>query len=152
MKTTGAVIALAALAQDTRLAVFRLLVQQGPSGLAAGEIAGQLAIAPATLSFHLKELAHAGLVSSRQEGRFVFYAANFDAMNALLAFLTENCCAVDCGPTCAPAAACNPPTVARSAGSARKGRTPHGRPEDDARRPVVGTARRMKGPPSRSKT
>jgi DNA-binding transcriptional ArsR family regulator len=114
MQSTDAVTALAALAQDTRLAVFRLLVQQGPSGLAAGEIAGQLGIAPATLSFHLKELAHAELVSPRQEGRFVFYAANFDAMNALLAYLTENCCAADCGPACAPAAVCDPPTPARS--------------------------------------
>jgi ArsR family transcriptional regulator, arsenate/arsenite/antimonite-responsive transcriptional repressor len=120
MKTTNAVTALAALAQETRLAVYRLLVQQGPSGLAAGEIAGQLAIAPATLSFHLKELAHAGLVSARQEGRFVFYAANFDAMNALLGYLSENCCAADCGPSCAPAAACNPPTLARTARKARR--------------------------------
>lgn len=120
MKTKDAVTALAALAQETRLAVYRLLVQQGPSGLAAGEIAGQLAIAPATLSFHLKELAHAGLVSARQEGRFVFYAANFDAMNALLAYLSENCCAADCGPSCAPAAACNPPSLARTARNARR--------------------------------
>jgi ArsR family transcriptional regulator, arsenate/arsenite/antimonite-responsive transcriptional repressor len=120
MKSTDAITALAALAQDTRLAVFRLLVQQGPSGLAAGEIAGQLRIAPATLSFHLKELAHAGLVSSRQDGRFVFYAANFDAMNALLAYLSENCCAADSGPTCAAASACNPPTLARAARNARK--------------------------------
>lgn len=122
MKSTDAVTALAALAQDTRLSVFRLLVQQGPSGLAAGEIAGQLGIAPATLSFHLKELAHAGLVSSRQQGRFVFYAANFVAMNGLLAFLTENCCAADCGSSCTPAVACNPPDAARPARTARKGK------------------------------
>ncbi len=120
MKSTAAVAALAALAQDTRLAVFRLLVQQGPSGLAAGEIAGQLAIAPATLSFHLKELAHAGLVSSRQEGRFVYYAARFDAMNALLAFLTENCCAVDGGPSCAPFVACKAVDASRRARVAGK--------------------------------
>ena len=101
MKSTGAVSALAALAQDTRLDVFRLLVQQGRSGLAAGEIAQHLGVSPATLSFHLKELAHAKLVTSRQDGRFVFYAANFGAMNSLLAFLTENCCAAD-GGTCAP--------------------------------------------------
>ena len=118
MKTNDAVTALAALAQDTRLAVFRLLVQQGPSGLAAGEIAGALGIAPATLSFHLKELAHAGLLSSRQEGRFVFYAANFDAMNALLAFLTENCCAADCGSACRPATACAPAATGRRSGAA----------------------------------
>jgi DNA-binding transcriptional ArsR family regulator len=108
METSDAVNALAALAQDTRLAVYRLLVQQGPSGLAAGEIASRLDIAPATLSFHLKELSHAGLASSRQEGRFVYYAANFEAMNALVAFLTENCCAADCGPACVPAVACHP--------------------------------------------
>jgi len=119
MKTTHAVTALAALAQDTRLAVYRLLVEQGPSGLAAGEIAGQLAIAPATLSFHLKELAHAGLVSSRQEGRFVFYAANFGAMNALVAYLTENCCAAD-GGSCAPAAACGTVNTTRSLRTAAK--------------------------------
>ncbi len=75
----------------------------GTSGLAAGEIGGVLMVAPATLSFHLKELAHAGLPRSRQEGRYVAYAANFDAMNALLAFLTENCCTADCGPSCATA-------------------------------------------------
>ncbi len=86
------------MAQESRLRVFRLLVQHGPSGLAAGEIAAQLEIAPATLSFHLKELAHAGLVTSRQDGRYIYYAANFSAMNELLAFLTENCCIGDCGP------------------------------------------------------
>jgi DNA-binding transcriptional ArsR family regulator len=107
MKSKAVVQSLAALAQETRLAVYRLLVQQGPSGMAAGEIASQLELAPATLSFHLKELAHAGLVIPRQDGRFIFYAADFEAMNALLAFLTENCCAADCGP-CSPAAACTP--------------------------------------------
>ncbi len=119
MKSKDAVIALGALAQDTRLAVYRLLVQQGPSGLAAGEISGQLGIAPATLSFHLKELAHAGLVSSRQEGRFIYYAADFSAMNELLAYLSENCCAVDCGP-CAPAVACEPAAKVRGARKAAK--------------------------------
>lgn len=110
MKTEAAVAALAALAQATRLDVYRLLVQQGPSGLAAGEIAAQLQIAPATLSFHLKELARAALLKSRQQGRFIFYAADFAAMNELLAYLTENCCAADCPPggVCAPASACAP--------------------------------------------
>ena len=96
METTQVVTALAALAQPTRLSVFRMLVQQGPSGLAAGEIASNLDIAPATLSFHLKELSHAGLVTTRQEGRFIYYAAHFGAMNGLIEFLTENCCAADC--------------------------------------------------------
>ena len=118
MKTTDAVIALAALAQDTRLAVYRLLVQQGPTGLAAGEIAGALDIAPATLSFHLKELSHAGLVSSRQEGRFIYYAAHFEAMNALIAFLTENCCAADGGPTCSSVVVCKPAAASRQARAA----------------------------------
>ena len=106
MKTTDAVVALAALAQDTRLAVFRLLVEQGTVGMSAGEIAEKVGIAPAALSFHLKELSHARLVASRQEGRYVFYSADFASMNRLLAFLTENCCAADggaCGPgACAP--------------------------------------------------
>jgi len=109
MKTTEAVNALAALAQDTRLDIFRLLVQQGTSGLAAGEIAEQLDVSPATLSFHLKELANARLVTSRQDGRFVFYSANFGSMNRLLTFLTENCCAAD-GGACAPRTAACPPT------------------------------------------
>lgn len=108
MKTNDAVIALAAMAQETRLAVFRLLVQQGSTGMSAGEIAERVGIAPAALSFHLKELSHARLVTSRQEGRYVFYAADFAAMNRLLAFLTENCCSADggtCGPVgCAPSA------------------------------------------------
>jgi DNA-binding transcriptional ArsR family regulator len=122
METMSAVQALTALAQETRLGVFRMLVQQGPSGMAAGEIAQQLAIAPATLSFHLKELSHAGLVSARQEGRFIFYAANFAAMSELLAYLTENCCAADCGPgaTCAPDRACAPANQKRTARGRRK--------------------------------
>lgn len=121
MESLTAVRALAALAQETRLAVFRLLVEQGPSGLAAGEIAARLGIAPATLSFHLKELSHAGLVSTRQDGRYVFYAADFSTMNGLLAFLTENCCVADgsscAAPSCAPRQApkANPSTRARPA-------------------------------------
>jgi DNA-binding transcriptional ArsR family regulator len=110
METKTAVTALAALAQETRLAIFRLLVEAGPQGLAAGRIAEQLAIAPSSLSFHLKELAHAALVTTRQDGRFVYYAADFAAMSALLSYLTENCCR---GGSCAPAAVvacipCNP--------------------------------------------
>ena len=122
MESKDAVRALAALAQDTRLDVFRLLVQHGPSGMAAGEIAEHLAIAPATLSFHLKELSHAGLVTSRQDGRFNFYAANFTGMSELLAYLTENCCAADCGPgaVCAPVATCAPAVPKRAAAGGRK--------------------------------
>ncbi|MBI5937382.1 MAG: helix-turn-helix transcriptional regulator [Betaproteobacteria bacterium] len=92
---------LAALAQENRLTVFRLLVQAGPDGLAAGRIAEALGLAPATLSFHLKELTHAGLVQARQEGRFIFYSADFAAMNDLIATLTENCCGGEpCLPVC----------------------------------------------------
>ena len=122
MESINAVRALGALAQETRLGVFRLLVQQGPSGMAAGEVAEHLAIAPATLSFHLKELSHAGLVTSRQDGRFIFYAANFPAMNDLLAYLTENCCVADCGPgaSCAPLAACAPAAPKRATAGRRK--------------------------------
>jgi len=114
MKPEHAVTALSALAQETRLAIFRLLVVQGPSGLAAGEIGAALKLAPATLSFHLKELAHAGLIEARAEGRYIFYSANFGRMNALVGFLTENCCAQD-GLSCAPGSVCAPkPAAARS--------------------------------------
>jgi DNA-binding transcriptional ArsR family regulator len=92
METLEVVEALSALAQTTRLTIFRLLVQAGPQGLPAGEIARRLGTPNTTLSFHLKELAHAGLVQARQESRFLYYSANFATMNMLLAFLTENCC------------------------------------------------------------
>lgn len=92
MDSGFAVRALGALAHESRLAIFRALVVAGPPGLAAGRIASKLRIAPSSLSFHLKDLSHAGLVQSRQEGRFIFYSANFDAMNGLIGFLTENCC------------------------------------------------------------
>ena len=92
MQTQSALAALAALAQESRLAIFRLLVQAGPDGLAASKIAEHLAIAPSSLSFHLKELSHAQLVTARQDGRFIIYAAQMDSMNALIGFLTENCC------------------------------------------------------------
>jgi ArsR family transcriptional regulator len=103
MKSQIVVSALAALAQDSRLAVYRLLVKRGPEGLAVGEISETLEIPGPTLSFHLKELAQAGLVTARKESRFVYYAANFERMNALLAYLTENCCGgASCAPACAP--------------------------------------------------
>jgi ArsR family transcriptional regulator, arsenate/arsenite/antimonite-responsive transcriptional repressor len=101
MNTNSALSALAALAQDSRLAVFRLLIQVGPSGMAASKIGENLDIPPSSLSFHLKELAHAGLITQRQEGRFVIYAANIDTMNALMVFLTDNCCGGNpCSPVC----------------------------------------------------
>jgi len=97
---TRAVDALAALAQGTRLSVYRLLVEAGPEGMAAGAIGEELELAPATLSFHLAHLARTGLVKSRQDGRFVIYSADFDNMNELVGYLTENCCG---GKSCAPA-------------------------------------------------
>ena len=95
-----AVQALSALAQGSRLSIFRLLVQAGPEGMAAGSIGGRLGLPPATLSFHLAGLTRAGLADSRQDGRFVIYAANFPNMNQLVDYLTENCCG---GASCAPA-------------------------------------------------
>lgn len=92
MKTKSVVAALAALAHDSRLTIFRALVEVGPQGMAAGKISEATGIAPSSLSFHMKELAHANMVRSRQVGRFVIYAANFATMNALLAYLTANCC------------------------------------------------------------
>jgi len=92
MDNATAVNSLAALAQQSRLAIFRLLVEAGRAGLAVGEIGADLKVAPATLSFHLKELSHAGLITARQDGRYIFYAANYERMNALVGYLTENCC------------------------------------------------------------
>src|SRR6266704_2072916 len=92
MEKTNAVAALAALAQDNRLDVFRLLVQAGPAGLPAGRVASALDLAPNTLSFHFDRLRSAGLVTVRRAGRSMIYAARFETMNALLGYLTENCC------------------------------------------------------------
>ncbi len=92
MKPAQVVRALSALAQPTRLAVYRLLVERGPEGVPAGHVAEKLQVSPATLSFHFKTLSHAGLIESRQEGRFIYYAANFSVMNGMVAYLTENCC------------------------------------------------------------
>ena len=108
MKTNEVVRALSALAQETRLAIFRRLVEAGPTGLAAGEIAAAVGVSPTNLSFHLQELAHAGLVASRQAGRFVFYSAHYEHMNTLIGFLTENCCAADGG--CKPCGTERSPT------------------------------------------
>jgi ArsR family transcriptional regulator, arsenate/arsenite/antimonite-responsive transcriptional repressor len=95
MEKTNAIAALAALAQDTRLDVFRMLVQAGTEGLAAGQIGERLDLPSATLSFHLNQLRHAGLVTFRREGRSLIYVAEYTAMNDLLAYLTENCCQGD---------------------------------------------------------
>ena len=92
MEMTQAVDALAALAQSSRLAIYRLLVEAGPEGIAAGRIGEELKLPPATLSFHLAHLTRAGLASSRQEGRFVIYSTDFENMNALVGYLTDNCC------------------------------------------------------------
>jgi DNA-binding transcriptional ArsR family regulator len=105
MEKTDAVAALAALAQDNRLDVFRLLVQAGPDGMPAGAVATALELAPNTLSFHFDRLKAAGLVTVRRDGRSMIYAAQFDKMNSLLGFLTESCCG---GAPCAPAVQCKP--------------------------------------------
>jgi ArsR family transcriptional regulator, arsenate/arsenite/antimonite-responsive transcriptional repressor len=105
MEKTNAVAALAALAQDNRLDVFRLLVQAGPEGMPAGAVASALDLPPNTLTFHFDRLRMAGLVTVRREGRSMIYAAQYERMNALLAFLTENCCG---GAPCTPAAECKP--------------------------------------------
>lgn len=99
MDTKEVLTALAAIAQESRLAIFRLLVQVGPGGMAATKIAEQLDIAPSSLSFHLKELMHAKLINSRSEGRFIIYSTDVVVMNGLVDYLTENCCGgVPCGP------------------------------------------------------
>lgn len=101
MKAKTAVSRLGALAQESRLAIFRGLVQAGPEGLCVSDIASQLRVAAATLSFHLKELVHADLIRARQQGRFIYYSADFKAMNDLVGYLTENCCG---GQACAAGA------------------------------------------------
>lgn len=101
METKPIIAALAALAQESRLAVYRLLVRAGPGGMSPGKIAAELGIPASSLSFHLKELAHAQLITATQDGRFLLYAANFDTVSGLITFLTENCCAgQDCGQPC----------------------------------------------------
>ena len=116
MEKTEALAALGALAQETRLDIFRLLVQKGPEGLPAGEIGDRLGQPSPTLSFHLNQLRFAGLISSRRASRSIIYSANFKAMTDLLGYLTENCCGgrpelcspaaqTTCGPACAPQSA-----------------------------------------------
>jgi ArsR family transcriptional regulator, arsenate/arsenite/antimonite-responsive transcriptional repressor len=105
MEKIDAVAALSALAQDNRLEIFRLLVQAGPEGMPAGAIADALDLAPNTLTFHFDRLRMAGLVTVRRDGRSMIYAAQFDTMNSLLGFLTDNCCG---GASCVPAVVCKP--------------------------------------------
>lgn len=117
MEKSNAIEALAALAQESRLDVFRLLVQAGVEGLPAGRIGHVLGLPGATLSFHLNQLRHAGLVTFRREGRSLIYMAEYAAMNGLLAYLTENCCqgeAAGCG-----VVACDPTTLIRPKGDPR---------------------------------
>ena len=108
MEKKGAIAALGALAQETRLDLFRLLVTEGPAGLPAGVIAERLGVLPASLSFHLQQLVRAGLITQRRMSRQLIYSAEYGTMNALLAYLTENCCGRDAiwGPVCDPAAGC----------------------------------------------
>jgi ArsR family transcriptional regulator len=107
MEPSEAVAALAALAQDNRLQIFRLLVQAGPEGMAAGQVAERLGLVPNTLTFHFDRLRNAGLVTSRRESRSIIYAARFEAMNDLVSFLTENCCGGH-PDKCAPVRVCKP--------------------------------------------
>src|SRR3981189_358517 len=113
MEKSDAIAALAALSQDNRLDVFRLLVRAGHDGMAAGAVATALSLAPNTLSFHFDRLRQAGLVTVKREGRSLIYAARFETMNALLGYLTENCCA-GALEKCAPVAACRPARAKRT--------------------------------------
>ena len=110
MKSETAVVSLAALAQEHRLAVFRLLVQAGPEGLAAGRIAESLGIANSSLSHHLAQLAESGLIAQRRAGRSLIYSADYAAMERLIGFLMENCCA---GAACLPSAATGDKEIAQ---------------------------------------
>src|SRR5208283_6009425 len=127
MKKSAVIEALGALAQETRLDIFRLLVQRGPEGVPAGEIGARLAQPSPTLSFHLNQLRFAGLVTSRRESRSIIYSANFKAMNGLLAYLTENCCSgrpelclpattPECASECAPQQTAKPKKNPRVSG------------------------------------
>jgi DNA-binding transcriptional ArsR family regulator len=120
MKESEIIGALGALAQATRLGAFRALVGAGPDGVAAGDLARALDVPPPTLSFHLRDLENAGLIASTREGRSIRYTADFEAMNSLVGFLTENCCGGEsgwapvCAPACGQAAAPSPTRLPRS--------------------------------------
>jgi ArsR family transcriptional regulator, arsenate/arsenite/antimonite-responsive transcriptional repressor len=108
MKAEDAVLALGALAQESRLAIYRLLVKRGPDGYSPGDLIEKMGIPAPTLSFHLRELQRAGLIGSRREGRFLYYSANFERMRGLIGFLTEKCCSLsdtECDTACVPVAA-----------------------------------------------
>jgi DNA-binding transcriptional ArsR family regulator len=107
MKAEDAILALGALAQGSRLATYRLLVKRGPQGYTPSELAEKIDIPAPTLSFHLRELARAGLIEARREGRFIYYSAAFERMRSLIDFLTDKCCSlsdVECDSACAPVA------------------------------------------------
>jgi DNA-binding transcriptional ArsR family regulator len=111
MKTVQVIEALGALAHEHRLAIFRLLIERGPEGLPAGRIADRVGLVPSSLTFHLQNLQRAGLIAQRRESRQLFYSADFAAMNALMSYLTENCCAessAECAASCAPALPAKP--------------------------------------------
>jgi ArsR family transcriptional regulator, arsenate/arsenite/antimonite-responsive transcriptional repressor len=115
MKTPRVIEALGALAHEHRLAIFRLLIERGPEGLPAGRIADRVGLVPSSLTFHLQNLQRAGLIAQRRESRQLFYSADFAAMNALVGYLTENCCAgsaAECAVSCAPARPAKPAKVA----------------------------------------
>jgi len=116
---TWTVAALAALANEHRLAAYRLLVEAGPDGIPAGTIAERLGLVPSSLTFHIQALTRAGLITQRRVSRHLIYAADFAAMNTLVSYLTENCCGGEavCGPVCAPA---RPATAAKSAGRGKR--------------------------------
>jgi DNA-binding transcriptional ArsR family regulator len=105
VKSNDAIKSLAALAQESRLAIFRILVKRGPEGYTPSQLGEKLDVSAPTLSFHLKELQAAGLIDVRREGRFLYYRPNFTHMNQLIGFLTENCCVLadkECAPACSP--------------------------------------------------
>lgn len=117
MTATETVNALAALAHQHRLAIYRLLVERGPDGLSAGDIAGRIGLVPSSLTFHVQSLQRAGLIAQRRVSRQLFYSADFGAMNTLVEYLTKNCCAGSdsCAPVCKPAAARLPMKARRTA-------------------------------------
>jgi len=120
MQTKQALTILSALAQESRLAVYRLLIEHAPDGLAASVIAEKLGLANATLSFHLKELSHAGLVTSQQSGRFIYYAPVIEAMNDLIGYLTDHCCSQTDGSCSVEKSSCKPSAAGiKSRGKAR---------------------------------